>query len=79
MVTSIINSLSTRYGGAILLTISRGKIYEYLGMTFDYTTAEEVKVTMYDYIDRLLENAPTLWKYGIGMVTPVPNNLYKTR
>ena len=47
VVTSIITELDNRYGDIMPLTISRGKIHEYLGMIFDYTIASTVKITMY--------------------------------
>ena len=79
MVTSIINSLSTIYGGTILLIGSQGKIHEYLGMTFDYTTKGEVKVTMHDYINVMIDNIPEFWKNEIRMATPALNSLNETR
>jgi hypothetical protein len=36
------------------MTVSRGKIHKYLGMTLDYTVRGQVKITMLDYIDEIL-------------------------
>jgi hypothetical protein len=36
------------------MTVSRGKIHKYLGMTLDYTVCGQVKITMFDYIDEIL-------------------------
>jgi hypothetical protein len=30
------------------MTVSRGKIHKYLGMTLDYTVHGQVKITMFD-------------------------------
>lgn len=74
--TNIIDKLSKRYGDIMSLSISRGKIHDYLGIVFDYTKSNEVKVTMYQYIDRLLDNVPEVFLKGIGLVTPASENLY---
>ena len=44
------------------LTINRGKRYKHFGMVFDFNTTSEVKVTMYQYLDRLIEGAPDVYK-----------------
>jgi hypothetical protein len=36
------------------MTVSRGKVHKYLGMTLDYTVCGQVKITMIDYIDEIL-------------------------
>jgi hypothetical protein len=36
------------------MTVSRGKIHKYLGMTLDYTVCGQVKITMFDYVDEIL-------------------------
>ena len=72
----VTNKLSERYGDITPLSISRGEIHNYLGMVFDYTTSHEVKNTMYQYIDGLLDNVPKLYWKGIGMETSASENLY---
>ena len=76
VVTSIINQISERYGGIMPLSISRGKVHDYLGMTFDYSTVGEVKITMYQYINGVIDNAPQIYKEGIGGATPAPPHLF---
>jgi hypothetical protein len=39
--------------GSGAMTVSRGKIHKYLGMTLDYTVCGQVKITMFDYIDEI--------------------------
>jgi Reverse transcriptase (RNA-dependent DNA polymerase) len=41
--------------GSGKMKVSRGKIHEYLGMTLDYTTTGIVRVTMFKYIDEIIE------------------------
>lgn len=36
----------------------RGKIHDYVGMTLDFLKNKEVKITMIDYVDRMLDEAP---------------------
>jgi hypothetical protein len=40
--------------GSRAMTVSRGKIHKYLGMTLDYTICGQVKITMFDYFDEIL-------------------------
>jgi hypothetical protein len=40
--------------GSGKMSVSRGKIHTYLGMTLDYTTRGQVKITMIDYIQEIL-------------------------
>ena len=61
------------------LLISCGKIHDYLGMVFGYTTDGEVSVHMYQYIEELIKNAPERYKVGLGSATPAPSNLYEVR
>jgi hypothetical protein len=39
---------------SVAMTVSRGKIHKYLGMTLDYTVRGQVKISMSDYIDEIL-------------------------
>jgi hypothetical protein len=36
------------------MTVSRGKIHKYLGMTLDYSAAGKVKIIMFDYVNDIL-------------------------
>jgi hypothetical protein len=40
--------------GSGAMTVSRGKIHKYIGMTLDYTVRGKVKITMFDYVDDIL-------------------------
>ena len=79
IVTDIISKLNEKYSGIMPLSVNRGKIYDYLGMVFDYTISRQVMIKMYQHIDALLESVTeTYWK-GIGMATTAPENLYDIR
>ena len=79
ILTSIIKSLDDKYGTIVPLSFSRGKVHEYLEMTFDFSKTCEVKITMYDHIDSILEGAPTIYKSGIGCAIATPSNLDTAR
>ena len=36
------------------MSVSRGKIHEYLGMILDYTVCSQVRITMISYFDEIL-------------------------
>ena len=40
------------------MTVSRGQVHEYLGMTLDFRTKGEVQISMEHYIDVMLQDAP---------------------
>ena len=53
--TNIIEELNKRFGKIMSLPINRGKVHDYLGMTYDYTTVGKLIITMYDYIDGIIK------------------------
>jgi hypothetical protein len=58
------------------MKVSRGKIHEYLGMTLDYTTTGIVRVTMFKYVDEIIE---TFLKFDSVKLklTAAPEDLFK--
>jgi hypothetical protein len=54
-VTNVIDWLESIYGE---MRVSRGNVHAYLGMTFDFETPGEVKVTMIDYLKWAIINFP---------------------
>ena len=77
--TSIIEDISNRYENIMPLSISRGKVHEYLGIVFDYTNVGYVKITMYQYLEGVIKHAPKIYKSGRISSTPAPIHLYKLR
>jgi hypothetical protein len=60
------------------MTVSRGKVHNYLGMTLDYTVCGQVKITMFDYVDEILtafEKAEP--KGGSTNLSASPESLFK--
>jgi hypothetical protein len=63
-VSTILDLLDAKYGQEIVggkrapLTIYRGKIHDYLGMTLDYSEPGYVKLDMTAYLQKLFEEMP---------------------
>jgi hypothetical protein len=45
--------------GTGMLKVARGKVHTYLGMKFDFTESKIVKVTMFDYVDEIVQSFDT--------------------
>jgi hypothetical protein len=64
VVTSVLELLDGRYGQEIVggkrapLTVNRGKIHDYLGMTLDFSEEGVVKIDMRDYVKKVLGEMP---------------------
>ena len=75
-VTEFIKQLQDIYGKTDPLTITRGKKHEYLGMSIDFSTPGQVMISMYDYVQKLINKLPN------DMVgnkpTAAPEYLFKT-
>ena len=37
------------------MKVSRGKVHKYLGMTLDFTTKGQVKISMVDYVKEVVD------------------------
>jgi hypothetical protein len=60
------------------MNIHRGKVHKYLGMSLDFSHKGHFCVTMYDYLDGILQAFDaTLKKHGDGF-TPVTKQQFKT-
>ena len=54
----VLARLNTRYGQETVLTVTRGDIHDYLGMTIDYSTDGKVVIRMDDYVENMLDEVP---------------------
>jgi hypothetical protein len=60
------------------MTVSRGKIHKYLGMTLDYTVRGQVNITMCDYVDEIVTAFDKAESKGVGTNTSTaPDSLFK--
>jgi hypothetical protein len=51
--------LNKMYGSVAEVKATRGKIHEYLGMTFDFSEKGKVKIDMIDYMKAMVNDFPT--------------------
>ena len=58
VVEDIIKKLTDKFGQDSPLTVSRGRVLEYLGMKIDYRKKGKVTFSMEEYVDKLLKDAP---------------------
>ena len=58
VVDDILNKLDERYGKESDMVTTRGKIHDYFGMTLDYNIDGKVKITMFEYIAKIIEEFP---------------------
>jgi hypothetical protein len=64
--------------GSGKMTVSRGKVHTYLGMTLDYTVRGQVKIMMFDYIDEIITAFEKIKPKASGTkATAAPDNLFK--
>ena len=58
VVTSIIEILDKEFGKHKPLTVQRGLLHDYLGMTIDFSIIGKVMITMIDMIEKMLDDVP---------------------
>ena len=76
MAKEVIASLSDEYGKVGEMTVKRGKIHEYLGMTLDFSEEGKFIVNTEEYIDEILIGLPEDTN-GVA-ITPAVDHLFKT-
>ena len=58
VVTSIIKIIEKEFGKHKPLTVQRGLLHDYLGMTIDFSIVGKVMITMIDMIEKMLDDIP---------------------
>jgi hypothetical protein len=71
--TDIIKIINDEFGKEAPVTITRGKVHDYLGMNLDYSERGNVKIKMLDYVDKMLADLPAEM-YGKAS-SPAANHL----
>ena len=74
-VEKFVRKMEETFGKDTPLTVSRGQVHDYLGMTLDFRTKGEVKINMEHYIDMMLQDAPDEMKGTAD--TPAAPHLFK--
>ena len=77
IVTLYIRKLQKEYGSLEDLTVTRGKVHEYLGMTVDFRVKLEVQFSQYDFLKKLFNSLPESMPLGLKY-TAAPEYLFKT-
>jgi hypothetical protein len=72
--TDIIEMIDNEFGKEAPLTITRGRIHDYLGMTLDFSEQGKVKVKMLDYVEKMLKDLPD--EMAGEAPTPAANHLF---
>ena len=54
--SSTLADIDAEYGKISKMTITRGKVHKYLGMTFDYSSPGNLIFSMIDYIGKMLDD-----------------------
>ena len=76
IVEEIIMALNDKYGKVTPISVHRGPIQEYFGMTIDYTSEGKVSFRMPQYIENLLQECPESIMKGTS-TTPAANHLFQ--
>ena len=56
--SSVLADTEVEYGNIEKITITRGKVHKYLGMTIDYSSPGKVIFSMVEYIGKMLYDIP---------------------
>ena len=67
------------YGGYGEVKSTRGKIHDYLGMTFDFSEKGKVKIDMIDYMSSMVDDFSVDFKPGDTAPTPAAPDLFADR
>ena len=59
VVDGVLATINNEFGKETPITVTRGKVHDYLGMTLDFTKPGKVMIKMLEYIDSFLEQLPT--------------------
>mgnify|MGYP000305707936 CR=1 FL=1 len=72
--TDVIAMINAEFGKEAPITITRGPIHDYLGMTLDYSEKGKVKIKMLDYVTKMLADLPP--DMDGEAPTPAANHLF---
>jgi hypothetical protein len=74
VISHIISLLKAEFGKEAPLSVTRGKVHNYLGMRMDYTMRGKVNITMVPYIEDMIDKMPEDMR-GMSS-TPGRNHLF---
>ena len=68
--------LDKMYGQHGAVKVHRGKVHDYLGMVFDFSTPGKVMVDMSDYVQGMIDDFPIKFKPNESVATPATDDLF---
>ena len=68
--------LERKYGEHGKVKTTRGKIHEFLGMTFDFRTKHKVRIDMSKYMKKMCDDFEKKYVLNNAAVTPAANDLF---
>ena len=74
---NFLNWLNRNYGKLKEVTVTRGKLHEYLGMMIDFSTAGKVKFRMNDYVQNMLDKFTVQFKSTDTVMIPASNKMFE--
>jgi hypothetical protein len=74
-IMKVVQGIKDIYGENLAETV--GTVHDYLGMTFDYSFAKEVRVNMWDYLRNVIKEFPE--EITGTCATPASDHLFKVR
>jgi hypothetical protein len=77
VVTNVIQKLTKVFGNESPLTVRRGKVHDYVGMSLDFSETGKVIVSMQDYINGILSEVPD--DMGGIATTPATSGLFEIK
>ena len=76
VVDNVIEMLDEEFGNEMPLTVTHGKVHDYLGMLLDFSTPGEVTVDMVEYVKTIISEMPE--EMAGTTATPAAAHLFKT-
>jgi hypothetical protein len=71
--TAMIKLIDSEFGKEAPITVTRGKVHDYLGMTLDYSVKGKVKIKMIDNLQKILDDLPE--EFNGTALTPAATHL----
>jgi hypothetical protein len=74
-IMKVVQGIKDIYGENLAETV--GTLHDYLGMTFDYSFTREVRINMWDYLRKVIQEFPE--EITRTCATPACDHLFKVR
>jgi hypothetical protein len=75
--TLFLKWLNKKYGEHGEVKATRGKVHDYLGMTFDFSEKGKVKIDMIDYMESMVDDFSVKFRPSDVVANPAADNLFE--